>query len=227
MNPALRAVETESDIEAFLDVRARVDPEYPITRANFDDGRGHVDRIDCLALLGDEVVGAAWAHLPHSSAASEFMFVSVRVVPERRRRGAGTALFSHVSEHARALGRSRLYTVTRHEDADTLDYLGKRAFVELTRMEDLALELATAPPAEGPPAGIEIVPFAPEHAQGMHDVAKEANPDIPSPGRSKRGAAGSSALASIASSASSPSITVRWSVGQRSVRTNPEARRTS
>ena len=45
MNPALRAVETESDIEAFLDVRARVDPEYPITRANFDDGRGHVDRI--------------------------------------------------------------------------------------------------------------------------------------------------------------------------------------
>jgi len=181
MNLALRAVETESDIAAFLDVRARVDPEFPITRANFDDGREQPDRTDCLALLGDEVVGAAWAHLPHSSAASEFLFVSVRVVPERRRRGAGSALFRHVSEHARKLGRSRLYTVTRHEDADTLDYLGKRAFVELTRMEDLALELATAPPAEEPPVGIEIVQFAPEHEQGMHEVAKEANPDIPSP----------------------------------------------
>ena len=182
MTIALRPVETEEHIAAFLDVRGRVDPEYPITRANFDDGRERPERIDVLALLDGEVVGAAWAHfLRDSSEASEFLFVSVRVVPEHRRAGAGTALFQRVSEHARALGRSRLYTVTRHEDSDTLDYLGKRSYVELTRMEDLALDLALTPPDEKPPDGIEIVPLAPEHEAGMYEVAKEANADVPSP----------------------------------------------
>lgn len=182
MTIALRPVESDADVEAFLDVRRRVDPEHPITRANFDDGRERADRIDALAVLGGEVVGAAWANFLRSAGeSSEFMFVSVRVVPERRQHGAGTALFRRVSEHAQAFGRSRLYTVTRHDDADTLRYVGKRGFAELTRMEDLALDLTAASPDETPPAGIEIVPLAPEHEPGMYDVAKEANEDIPSP----------------------------------------------
>lgn len=182
MTVTLREVETEADVESFLDVRRRVDPEHPITRANFDDGRERPDRIDVLALLDGEVVGAAWANFLRSSGeSSEFMFVSVRVVPELRRRGAGSALFRRVSEHAGAYGRKRLYTVTRHDDADTLAYLGKRGYAELTRMEDLALDLTLAPPDEGPPDGIEIVPLAPEHERGMHEVAKEANLDVPSP----------------------------------------------
>jgi len=109
MTAELHDVETEEDIAAFLDIRARVDPEHPITRANFDDGRDRSDRIDVLAVLDGEEVGAAWANLPRGAPeTSEYMFVSVRVVPERRRRGAGTALFTRVSEHARAWGRSRL-----------------------------------------------------------------------------------------------------------------------
>ena len=181
MTVVLRAVETAEDVAAFLDVRARVDPDHPITRANFDDGRARPDRIDVLAVLGGDVVGAAWANFPSSSETNEFMYVSVRVVPERRRHGAGSALFRRVSEHARMLGRSQLYTVTRQDDTDTLDYLGKRGYVELTRMEDLALDLTELPPNEDPPAGIEIVPLAPEHERCMYEVAKEANPDIPSP----------------------------------------------
>lgn len=181
MSVALRPVETESAIEAFLDVRARVDPEFPITRANFDDGRDRPDRLDLLAYLDGEPVGAAWANLPSSSNASEFMYVSVRVVPERRRRGAGSALFARVSEHARSHGRVRLYTVTRDADADTLDFLGKRGYTELSRMEQLALDLSLPRAAEPLPLGIEVVQLAPEHEQGMWEVAKEANPDIPSP----------------------------------------------
>lgn len=177
----LGPVENESDIEAFLDVRARVDPEYPITRANFDDGRDRPDRLDVLAYLAGEPVGAAWANFPSSSSESEFMFVSVRVVPGRRRLGVGTALFRRVSEHARWHGRGELYTVTRDADSDTLDYLGKRGYAELTRMEDVAVDLAFVLPEEKPPSGVEIARLAPEHEHGMWEVAKEANPDIPSP----------------------------------------------
>ena len=181
MSVELRPVETETDIETFLDVRARVDPEHPITRANFDDGRDRPDRLDVLAYIDGEPVGAAWANFPRSSAASEFMFVSVRVVPERRRLGAGSALFSRVSAHARSYDRERLYTVTRDQDSDTLDYLGKRGYAELARMEDVAIDLSLPVPEGRPPAGVEIVRLAPEHEQGMWEVAKEANPDIPSP----------------------------------------------
>ena len=53
MTVRLHSVETEEDVGAFLDVRARVDPEHPITRANFDDGRDRPDRIDVLAVLED------------------------------------------------------------------------------------------------------------------------------------------------------------------------------
>lgn len=181
MSVELRPVGTEAAIDAFLAVRARVDPEFPITRANFDDGRERPDRLDVLAYLDGEPVGAAWAYLPSSSSASEFLSVSVRVVPERRRAGVGSALFARVSEHARSYGRTRLYTVTRDADEDTPAYLGKRGYVELSRMEQLARDLSLPLPEEPSPAGIEIVPLAAEHEQGMWEVAKEANPDIPSP----------------------------------------------
>lgn len=177
----LREVETEADVLTWLAIRARIDPEHPITRANFDDRRGEHGRTDLLAFVGAEPVGAAWAYLPYASESSEFVNVSVRVLPEARRVGVGSALFRRVSEHARELRRLRLYTVTRHDDADTLRYLGVRGYVELTRMEDVALDLHAVHVEPETPRRIEIVPFAPEHERGMYDVSLEADADTPSP----------------------------------------------
>jgi hypothetical protein len=67
---ALRPVESEADVQSWLAVRARVDPDHPITRANFNDGREKPDRLDLLADLGDEPVGAAWANLPSGGASA-------------------------------------------------------------------------------------------------------------------------------------------------------------
>ncbi len=178
----LRLVETEADVEAFLDVRRRVDPENPITRENFDGGRADADRLDLLAVLDGETVGAAWAHFPGFDRDSHYLYVSVRVVPEGRRRGAGGALFRRVSEHARVHGRSALYTVTRHDDDDSLGYLGRRGFVELGRMEDVTLVLEDTAAVIDPPQGIEIVPLGSrgELERCMYEVALEADADIPS-----------------------------------------------
>jgi GNAT superfamily N-acetyltransferase len=177
----LRPVETETDVAAFLGIRARVDPEYPITRANFDDGREKPDRIDVLAALDGEDVGAAWAHFSAGNRASEFMYVSVRVVPERRRRGAGTALFRRVSQHARALGRARLYTVARDADTDTLAYLGKRGYEELTCMQELALDVTATEVDVPAPPGITILPLRDSFVDGVWRVAQEADADVPAP----------------------------------------------
>jgi len=177
----LRAVETEADVLTWLAIRARIDPEHPITRENFDDRRGEHGRVDLLGLLAGEPVGTAWTYLPYSSETSEFLDVNVRVVREFRRRGVGTALFGRVSEQARSLGRKRLYIVTRFDDEEMLGYLGKRGFEELTRMEDVALDLRDSSIEPEAPPGVEIVPVAPAYERGMYAVSLEADADVPSP----------------------------------------------
>jgi GNAT superfamily N-acetyltransferase len=178
----LRPVVSEADVETWLSIRARIDPDHPITRANFDTGREKPDRLDLLADLDGEPVGAAWAHVSGRSESSELVSVSVRVLRECRRRGVGSALFARVSSHARGLGRSRLTTVTRHDDADTLGYLGRRGFAELTRTEDVAVDLGSVATVETPaPVGIVIARVGQEHEAGMYRVSLEADQNVPSP----------------------------------------------
>jgi ribosomal protein S18 acetylase RimI-like enzyme len=177
----LREVVTEAEVETWLAIRARIDPEHPITRANFDDRRGSPGRLDLLGLLDGEPAGAAWTSLPYASETSAFVHCNVRVVAEFRRRGVGTALFRRVSEQARSLGRTRLYMVTRHDDAEMLGYLDRRGFEELTRMEDVALDLSGAPSEPERVPGLTVVPVSPEHERGMYEVSLEADADVPSP----------------------------------------------
>jgi GNAT superfamily N-acetyltransferase len=86
-----------------------------------------------------------------------------------------------VSEHARELGRARLYTVTRDADTDTLDYLGSRGYEELTRMQELALDLATTDVEVSAPPGIRIVPLRDDLVDAVWKVAQEADADTPDP----------------------------------------------
>jgi ribosomal protein S18 acetylase RimI-like enzyme len=177
----LREVVTEDDVVTWLGIRARIDPEHPITRSNFDDRRGTHGRIDLLGLLDGEAVGAAWGSPPYASETSEFQHANVRVLAEARRRGVGSALFERLSEHARSLGRTRLYLVTRSDDEEMLGYLHRRGFEELTRMEDVALDLRASSIEPETPPGVKIVPVAVEHERGMYEVSLEADADVPSP----------------------------------------------
>lgn len=131
--------------------------------------------------MDGEPVGAAWTSLPYASETSEFVHFNVRVIRDARRRGVGTALLRRVSEQARSLGRTRLYMVTRSDDDEMLRYLDTRGFGELTRMEDVALDLRVSPIEPETLPGVEIVRVAPEHERGMYEVSLEADADVPSP----------------------------------------------
>ena len=89
-------------------------------------------------------------------------------------------LFREVSTLARADGRDTLVLSARHDDVDTLEYVGKRGFVEGLRMRESIRDLAEPTTKFPRPTGIEIVLLTEEHEPGMYAAAKEFVRDIPS-----------------------------------------------
>jgi L-amino acid N-acyltransferase YncA len=177
---AVRPVEDDADIDTFVDVRRRVQPENPLPREMVVEDEQKPDHLGLIAELDGEPVGAGSAAKFGGAMDGEFAFVTIRVVAEARRRGVGTALDLRCSQHARELGKSRLYAMARYDDQDSLGYFAFRGFEELGRMQDVRLDLSTAVVEPSAPAGIEIAAMRDEDERGMYETALEADADIPS-----------------------------------------------
>jgi GNAT superfamily N-acetyltransferase len=149
------------------------------TRAQYLEHVKAPGRGDLIAELDGEPVAAAFVGRHGENVEGPVAWVSVRVLAEYRRRGVGTALFRELSTIARADGKSELVFSARHDDADSLDYLGKRGFVEALRMRESVLELSDADTAFAPPSGVALVPFDPELDDAVYDVALDVARDVP------------------------------------------------
>jgi mycothiol synthase len=176
----VRPVESDADIDVYVEVRSRVHPENPMPRDVVVDDRRKPDHLDLIAERGDAPVGVASTAKFGGAPDGDLAYVTLRVLREERRRGVGTALHTRASEHARALGKSRFYCVVRHDDGDSLGYYGRLGYAEIGRMQDTYLEVATAAVPQLVPTGVQIVAASAEHDRGMYDVAVEADADIPS-----------------------------------------------
>jgi mycothiol synthase len=176
----VRSVETEADIDTYVDVRTRVHPQTPMPREVVVEDRKRPDHLDLLAYRAGEPVGVASTSKFGGAPDGEFAYVTLRVVAEHRRHGVGTALHARATDHAKYLGKSRFYAVVRDDDSDSLGYYGACGFAEIGRMQDVVLDLASAEIDPLVPAGIEIVPATPGYDRGVYEVALEADADIPS-----------------------------------------------
>jgi predicted N-acetyltransferase YhbS len=176
----IRPVLTESDIDTYVAVRTLVHPETPMPREVVVEDRKRPDQLDLIAEQDGGPVGVASTSKFGGAPEGEFAYLTIRVPAEHRRQGVGTALHRRASEHAVALGKSRFYVVARDVDGDSLGYYALRGFTEIGRMQDVVLELAQAAGNVESPAGVAIVPLAPEYDRGAYEVALEADADIPS-----------------------------------------------
>lgn len=172
-------VETDEDVEVFLALRRAIDPEHMMSRPSYVEEIKRPERADLIASLDGEPVACAFVEPHRENVAGPVAWVSVRVLRERRRHGVGTALFREVSAVARADGREALIFAARHDDADSLDYLGKRGFAEALRMRDSVLALEHAAGRFGPPDGVDIIPIGTHHEQEMYAAAAVIARDIP------------------------------------------------
>jgi len=167
----------DDEVDVYLAVRTRVHPENPMPREVVVDDRKRPDHLDLLALVDGEPAGVASTSIFGGAPNGDLAYLTIRVPPENRRRGVGTALHRSASEHARALGKERFYCVVRSDDVDSNAYYAARGYAEVGRMRDSVLELDGA---EAPRVDFEIVPITPELEPAVYEVALEADADIPS-----------------------------------------------
>jgi GNAT superfamily N-acetyltransferase len=176
----IEAPEQDEQIEAWAEILWRVDQlpfDVEELRHNFERDK---KSIWALAYLDGEPVGTGVGRTSSIPAAN---YAAVRVLPESRRHGVGSALLDAVAEHARDARRSELWGRIRADDAASLGFAEKRGFREVGRERDVMLDLSKVDPAPPePPPGITLVSFAerPDLMQAVFVVDGEVSADIPS-----------------------------------------------
>ncbi len=156
---ALRRVESEADADVFLALRRAIDPEHMPARTAYLEHIKAPGRVDLLAELDGEPVGAAFVERHGDDLAGPEGWISVRVLREYRRRGVGTALFRAVSR-ARAgrrpdgARRCRLRTTTQTRGATSASAASSRR----AACSESTLDLADCRrPRSRRPTGVELV----------------------------------------------------------------------
>jgi mycothiol synthase len=174
----------EEDVDLWVDVRNVVDPQFPATAEGVRRHRRREPTAGYfLARLDGEAAGVGVAAEQGDLRSTDVAVAFIGVVPERRRKGIGSALYRTLSEHARTIGKARLQIDLWEDDHDGRAFLDRRGFTEVERFARVRLDLADAViPAGGPPAGIVLVPLEGHvHLAGsMYETAVEAYADMPS-----------------------------------------------
>jgi RimJ/RimL family protein N-acetyltransferase len=133
-----------------------------------------------VARCGAETVGAATVA---RSSRPGHQYTMVRVVPEHRRRGAGSAMLRAARDHAGTIGLERIWGRIDATDAGSLRFAKRHGLVESGREWISVLELADASAPVPPPPGVTVVSLAerPDLIRAAYDVHSECLPDTPSP----------------------------------------------
>ncbi|MDT5043456.1 MAG: mycothiol synthase [Actinoplanes sp.] len=163
----IRTAETDADLEAWRQVRSQVVPgERNPTVAELR-AMTSPQRVLLLAQSADgQLVGSGVAD--ESSLGGGY--VTARVIPEARRRGAGTALLLALARQSEAFGHATISAGVT--DPGSLAFAGRFGFAEIDR-EVEQLRAVAAEPDPVIPAGIEVVSVArrPElWEQAYHEV---------------------------------------------------------
>lgn len=177
----------DAALETYVRIRNTVAPEnadsleqiawqskaYPAQGARFlaEDEAG--------TAIGTATTGRIWMH----GEAYERYWLGIWVLAGARGRGAGQAMYEACSDVAREAGKTGFQTELSEVHADGLRFLANRGFTVTDRNKMVRLDLAgLAPPEPAPPPGITLVSLAdrPDLVAGVHAVAVDAFPDIPS-----------------------------------------------
>lgn len=178
------AADDEAGLGVYVDIVNAVTPESPTSLAELRWADAtYPGGVRFLARLEGRPVGAAsvgriYVHEP----SFERYWLTVHVLPDARRHGLGTALWTTGSAAAREAGKTGLQTAVSEVQADGVAFLTHRGFEITGRDKLVRLDLrGLEPPIVQPPSGIELTTFTdrPDLEAGLHAVALAAYADIP------------------------------------------------
>lgn len=134
-----------------------------------------------LYLLAEEEGRAVGLALVAPTDSPNRRYIGVRVLPDRRRRGIGSALYEPALAHTRALEPEWISTQVSEADPDSVTWAERRGFEESSREVELVRKLRGDEEAPPPPAGIEIVEVTPDLHEAAYELTKEAWEELPVP----------------------------------------------
>ena len=173
----IRRAETDADLAAWCEVWTAITPREPVT---LEQVRRRLERQpERLFLVEEEDGRVVSAGLVAPSDSPNRKFVGVRVLPESRRRGIGSALYDRALAHARTLEPEWISTMVSEADSDSVAWAEHRGFEEYGRQVELVLELRGDESAPSPPDGLEIVEVTPDLHEAAYALTKEAWEDLP------------------------------------------------
>jgi mycothiol synthase len=163
----IRRAESADDFAFCADVCNAVHPDNPVTGELFAARATG-------AFLVHEAGGYA---IVDSSRIPGAAFAMVRVRPDARRRGIGSALLDAAGREARALVHKRMYGRVAGDDEESLAYVRRRGFRETGRDVTVVLDVGVG---DGEVAD-GIVELGDEHLRGAYEVAVECLPEMALP----------------------------------------------
>lgn len=184
MNWDVRRATSDDDLAALVAIVNTVAPDDPTSVADLRwDDRTYGGTVRLLVERDGRPLAAATVGRIHMFPPDfDGLWGSVDVLPEARRHGIGEALLAVISEQARTAGKSALHILVTDLRPEGEPFLAKRGFVEYERWKALRLDLAGLDrPESEPPSGVVLTSLAerPELVEGVHAVAVETFPDIP------------------------------------------------
>ena len=131
-----------------------------------------------LARSEDEAVACG---VGRPSSVAQSLYSMIRVLPEHRRQGVGSALYTALSEHARRRGDTSLWGRVLEDDAESRRFVGARGFREVSREYQVVVDTAEANVSGELPPGIALVTLAerPELERAVFAMDLEVSPDVP------------------------------------------------
>jgi GNAT superfamily N-acetyltransferase len=122
-------------------------------------------RVVLIAVDGDEVVGYANVWLPDPADAAPSVRTAVQVLPDRRKRGIGSALAEAVVARAAEAGAAKLRIVVNDDD-ESKAFATKRGFTLVRPMRHSSADLSAVPDPLPAPERLRVVDYDqvdPEH----------------------------------------------------------------
>jgi mycothiol synthase len=172
----IRPVESDADVQAWLDVRRAVVPTESAGTVAQQRARTPATTLLILAELDGRLAGSGTAGV---SDLRDRAFVAPRVLPGLRRRGVGTALLRALVPHAESLGVDK--ATSGVTDPGSRAFAERFGFREVDSQVEQVRALAEPPPVVGPlPAGVEVITIAerPELLEAAYPLACEGWADL-------------------------------------------------
>jgi mycothiol synthase len=173
----IRRAENDTDLTAWCEIWNTITPREP---NKLEEVKRRIERQpERLYLVAFEDGNPVGLGFCGPSQSPERTAVAVRVLPEHRRRGLGSAILESALDHAGGLRAKQASGMVFENDPESIAWVTNRGFEEYQRQVELSRTIGPVEAEPKLPEGIALAQLDDDRRQGAYAVWVEAYPDMP------------------------------------------------